>query len=71
MAILGRGIPDGFFRGLWNGEVSSWITVGVIVAVLASMHVAHRYFGWRPPTKKERRAARERRRIVLWKYERD
>jgi hypothetical protein len=69
--ILARGLPESFLRGLWNGESSSWITMGVLMAVLVGMHVAHKYFGWKPLIKKERRAARERRRIVLWKYERD
>lgn len=71
VVILARGLPEGFFRGLWHGEISSWITVGIIAAAIAGMHIAHKYFGWKPPTRKERRAARERRRVVLFKYERD
>lgn len=69
--LLARGMPEGFLRGLWNGDASSWIPVGAIILVPASMYIAHKYFGWKVPTRKERRAARERRKIVLWKYERD
>jgi hypothetical protein len=69
--ILARGASEGFLRGLWNGEGSSWIGLGAILAVILGMHIARKHFGWKPATRKERRAARERRRIVLFKYERD
>jgi len=45
--------------------------MGAIILVPAGMYIAYKYFGWKVPTRKERRAARERRKIVLWKYERD
>ncbi len=71
MITLARGIPEGFLRGLWNGETSSWVTLGILLAIIVAMHVAHKCFGWKPLSRRERRAARERRKIVLWKYERD
>ena len=47
----------------------SHLPVGVVV--VSGMFIAQKFFGFKVPDKKTRRRARERRKIVIWKYERD
>lgn len=60
-----------FLKDLLSGDAGSWITLGVILAIIIGLNLVRKQFGWNPPSRKERRAARERRKYVLWKYERD
>lgn len=71
LARRGRGIDMEFLNGLWNGEPGPWITVGVCIAFVIGMAIAQKYFGFKILDRKERRRAMERRKHVIWKYERD
>lgn len=61
-----------FIGDLWNGELTSWIALGAILATIAFFIIYKQVTGKDfVKSKKERRAARRRRKIVLWEYERD
>lgn len=61
-----------FMGGLLDGDALSWITLGAILGIIAFFALYQKVTGRSfVKSKKERRAWRESRHHVLWKYERD
>jgi len=61
-----------FLAGLYRGETTPWIALGMIAGLIAFCVTYEKATG-KPfvKSRKERRAARKRRKIVLWEYKRD
>ena len=71
-ALLARNRYDVFdlFHDLAAGETSAWITLGVIVTIIAGLAAYQKLTGHRILNRKERRRKR-RGKHVVWEYHRD